>query len=133
MDVWEYFDSKRREISEASLTADEDLQLIALEGSDGQRGRVWGRIGLSERTFLQVSERVVVRESGVHREEYGYFLIIDGAEIWGYERDLTHDPPVHRHDRHHRRESCDPVSFKQALEMAWDAASDEDSWEPLDQ
>jgi hypothetical protein len=134
VDVWEYFESKRREVSEASLVLDEgDLQFIVLDGSGGQRGRVWGRIGFTERTFLQVSELVVVAGSGVHRKEYAYYLIIDGAEVWGYERDLTHDPAVHRHDRNHNREPCDAVSFKQVLEMAWETASEEDSWEPMDE
>lgn len=134
MDVWEYFNSKRREIAGASLTLDEDeLQFVALEGSQGQRGRVWGRIGFTERTFLQVSELVVVTGSGIHREEYAYFLIVDGAEIWGYERDPTHDPRDHSHDRMHAREPCEPISFKQVLELAWESASEEDSWEPMNE
>jgi hypothetical protein len=133
VDVWEYFESKRREISEASLSFEDDEFLFVAEaGSGGQRGRVWGRIGFTERTFLQVSELVVVTGSGIHREEYAYYLVIDGAEVWGYERDPSHDPAVHKHDRNHKSEPCEPISFKQALELAWETTSDEDSWEPID-
>jgi hypothetical protein len=133
VDVWEYFESKRREISAASLTVDDgDLLFMALEASDGQRGRVWGRIGFTERTFLQVSERVVVVGSGIHREEYAYYLIIDGAEVWAYERDPSHEIAVHKHDREHKSEACEPVSFQRVLDLAWETVSDEDSWEPMD-
>lgn len=130
MDVWEYFESKRREISDASLTTDESFVLAEEAGSSGQRGRVWGRIIISERTFLHVSESVVVVESGIHREEYAYYLVLDGAEVWGYERDPSHDDPVHRHDHDHRRFPCEPISFKDVLDKAWETASQEDSWEP---
>jgi hypothetical protein len=133
VDVWEYFESKRREISDASLSVDDDeFLLVELEGSNGQRGRVWGRIGFTQRTFLQVSERVVVVESGIHREEYAYYLIIDGAEVWAYERDPSHEVAVHKHDRDHKSEACEAISFQRVLELAWDTVSDEDSWEPMD-
>src|SRR4051812_38288808 len=95
------------------------------EGSHGKRGRIWGRILLTDRTFLQVSERVEVSGGSARRTEYAYFLVIDGAEVWGYERDPTHDPAVHKHDRTHARAPCEPVSFKRALEMAWESASEE--------
>jgi hypothetical protein len=134
VDIWEYFESKRREIAQASLTVDEaQLDFIALDGSNGQRGRVWGRIDFSERSFLQVSELVEVSGSGIHRVEYAYYMVIDGIDIWGYERDLSHDPAVHKHDRDHNREPCEPISFRDALELAWKAVSEEDSWEPLEQ
>lgn len=129
MDVWEYFESKKAEVERFGLTLDDHFLFAEEDGSDGQRGRVWGRIGLTERTFLQVSERVEVEGSGIHRTEYAYYLIIDGAEVWGYERDPTHKVDVHRHDRDHNSYPCEPVSFLEILEKAWGTASDEDSWE----
>lgn len=127
MDVWEYFESRRREISDASLTTDRGFVFAEEAGSGGQRGRVFGRIIISDRAFLQVNERLVVRGTGVHRDEYAYYLIVDEAEAWGYERDPTHPDPVHRHDRDHNRYPCEPVSFKQVLEKAWQSSSYEDS------
>ena len=62
-----------------------------------------GRILVSDRTFVHVSERVEVCGAGIHRTDYAYYLIIDGGDVWGYERDPTHDPAVHRHDRDHNR------------------------------
>ena len=67
------------------------------EGSDGRRGRIFGPLILQEDAFLQIHELVEVQNDHVHRLEYGYFLVIEGVEIWGGERDPTHDPPVHRH------------------------------------
>ena len=56
-----------------------------------------------------------------------YFLIYDGAEIWGYERDPLHDDmPVHRHDRDHRRFPSDAISFKEALTEAWKTVAAEE-------
>lgn len=129
MDVWEYFASKHKEIAEASLAVDDGFLFAEENGSGGQRGRLWGRIIISERAFLQVSERVVVVGSGIHRDEYAYYFVRDGSELWGYERDPTHDEPEHRHDRDHRRFACEPISFKEALEKAWETESQEESWE----
>ncbi len=124
MDVWEYFATKQREIEECSGALDEGFQMAA-QSVEGQRGRVWGRVLLNERAFLQVSERVRVRGSGVTRDEYAYYLIVDGAEFWGMERDPTHDPVDHSHDSDHNRAPCSPISLKGALERAWDTLSAE--------
>jgi hypothetical protein len=52
------------------------------------------------------------------------FLIMDGAEYWGYERDPTHDPPVHRHTYgHEERIEAGPVSFKSVCDLAWQEVS----------
>jgi hypothetical protein len=128
MDVWEYFVQKEREFADLSLTADrQSSDLFAEEaGSNGQRGRIFGNLNLDSPVpaFLAVSELVVVEGNHVRREEYGYFLVIKGVEIWGYERDLSHDPPVHRHTQgHQERLEADPVSFKEVAEMAWKEVS----------
>ena len=67
------------------------------EGPDRRRGRMFGRVHLAEHVYLAIHEVVVVVNDHVHREEYGYFLVIEGEEVWGEERDPTHDPAVHRH------------------------------------
>jgi len=79
MDVYEYFHSRERECRELSLAADTsfDEMFAEEEGSESQRGIMWGRLILSDRAFLNVWESVVVVGSGIHREEYGYYLIID--------------------------------------------------------
>jgi hypothetical protein len=97
-------------------------------GSNGKRGRVLGHAYLAEDAYLEIHEVVVVQDSHVHREEYGYFLVIEGVEIWGYERDPTHDPPVHRHTfGHSERIDSDPVSFKEVAALAWQELSRRES------
>lgn len=47
------------------------------------------------------------------RSEYAYFLVVDGEEVWGEERDLSHDPAVHRHTTSdHTREPAKPIAFR---------------------
>jgi hypothetical protein len=92
-----------------------------LAGSGDSRGRILTTFHLTDDAYLAVSETVVVQGRHIHREEYAYFLVIDGEEIWGEERDPTHDPPVHRHTGEgHDREDSVAVSFKEATEWAWD-------------
>ena len=94
-------------------------------GSDDRRGRIFGRYILTETAYLAVHEVVeVVDDSHIHRIEYAYYLIINGFEIWGYERDPNHEAEGlldHMHtEEHGQRLPSEPVSFKQAAEMAWD-------------
>lgn len=73
---------------------------------------------------LHLSELVVVEGNHVHREEYAYYCTSEGEELWGYERDPTHDPAVHRHTGlGHKREPWEPVSFREAAELAWEEVS----------
>jgi hypothetical protein len=92
-------------------------------GSSGKRGRIFGRVWLTETIYLAIHEVVVVVDGHVHREEYGYYLIDNGEEVWGEERDLSHDPPVHRHTEGHIREDAEPITFKAVVEKAWDEVS----------
>jgi hypothetical protein len=127
VDVWEYFDQKEREFSDLSLNPENDFAEMFWEeeGSHGKRGRVLGKLGLTERAFLEISEVVVIQNNHVHREEYAYFLVIDGAEVWGEERDLSHKPAVHRHvGPDHERHPAEPISFRAAAKRAWDEVSD---------
>jgi hypothetical protein len=121
MDVWTYFHQKEREFSDLSLATDPELGSLFTEeeGSNGKRGRIFGHVMLTDEAYMQVHEVVVVVNDHVTREEYGYFLILDGDELWGYERDPSHDPPVHRHTRGHASEPCEAISFKDCVELAW--------------
>jgi hypothetical protein len=129
MDVWDYFWQKEREFSDLSLTPDREFDDLFAEerGSNGQRGRIFGNLNLDSpvEAFLAVSKLVVVEENHVHREEYAYYLVVRGDEIWGYERDPTHTPAVHRHtEGHQERFEAEPISFKEVTEMAWKYVSD---------
>jgi hypothetical protein len=126
VDVWTYFEQRERECASLSLVADGPYADTVAEeaGSDGMRGRVFGRFWLTDEppAFLAVSEVVVVTTAEtVHREEYAYFLVINGEEVAGWERDLSHDPPVHRHiGPSHVREEAGPIPFRGAVELAWE-------------
>ncbi len=128
MDVWEYFEQRDREVAEQSAAWDSDFGSPYSEeqGSNGQRGRIFGRVVLSERAFLAVNEAVEIRGSGVTRLEYAYYLVYDEAQLWGEERDPTHTPAVHQHDRDHNRYPSSVISFKAALTKAWATIGAED-------
>jgi hypothetical protein len=128
LDVWTYFAQREREFEELSLAPDPPDAMFAVErGSSGRRGRVFGHVYLSDTVYLEISEVVVVQNDHIHREEYAYFLVMDGVEMWGYERDLSHDPPVHRHTfGHTSRIEAEPISFKEAVERAWQEMSLQD-------
>lgn len=126
MDVWDYFHQKEAECRDYSLVPETPFEQLCSEeeGSGGKRGRVFGRLGLSERAYLSVHEVVVVENDHVHREEYGYFLVIDDGEVWGLERDPTHDPPEHGHGEGHEPLAASRVTFKQVAELAWQTISE---------
>ena len=62
-----------------------------------------------------------MRGSRIYREEYGYFFVVDGEEVWGFERDPSHTPAVHEHGRGHARSQGQvaPVAFKDVVAKAW--------------
>ncbi len=123
MDVWDYFQRRQGEFDEMSVDGRE-VKFFETEGSDGLAGRLFGHVYFNERMYLDVQERVVIEDGTVRRIDYGYFLIADGVEFWGYERDLTHDPPVHRHTYgHEERIEAEPVSFKRVCELSWEEVS----------
>jgi hypothetical protein len=123
VDVYTYFEQRVRECAKLSVTIQGDLSemFAGLEGSNARRGRVFGQVIFSERVFLAVNELVEVQGNHVHREEYAYFLVIDGEEVWGEERDPTHDPAVHSHyGSAHERVPSHAVSFKEVVERVWE-------------
>ena len=119
MDVWEYFAQREAECEAMSVDS-RGLDFRAEEASNDQVGIMIGHVHFDDQTYLDVFERVEVRRNNIHRLEYAYFLIMTGVEYWGYERDPTHDPPVHRHTLgHEERVEAQPISFKRACELGW--------------
>jgi hypothetical protein len=93
-------------------------------GSEGMRGTIFGRLWLvPPNAYLAVYEKVECDSRRCERVEYAYFLVIDGDEVWGYEKDPTHEPPLHRHGDDHEREPADEVSFAEVAKMAWEEVS----------
>jgi hypothetical protein len=122
VDVWTYFEQKKREFDQLSLRPITNVgpMFAAERGSNGKRGKVLGLLGLTDDAYLKISETVVVRGKNIHRIEYAYFLVIDGEEVWGFERDLSHDPAVHYHiGPDHTREAGVSMPFKKAVTLAW--------------
>jgi hypothetical protein len=96
------------------------VEFYAEDGSSDQRGQLIGPVYFSDNAFLANHERVEVVGNAIHRTDYAYFLIIRGVEFWGFERDPSHDPPVHRHTYgHEERIDAKPVSFKRVCELGW--------------
>lgn len=129
MDVYEYFHTRERECREHSLHPERDFADVFAEedGSAGQRGMAYGRLNLTEKGYLSMFEEVVVDGSGIHRERYSYYMIYDGEEKWGYDRDPDHDPPDHGHEGpNHDRVDTGPVTFLQAVERAWETVTQEE-------
>jgi hypothetical protein len=120
VDVFTYFEQKERETRDLSLVPDgEFARMCAAEVGD-TRGRIFGRFWLTDNAYVQINESVVVQGHHIHREEYGYFLIIDSDEVWGEERDLSHAPAVHKHTGpDHVRGDSESISFRAFVEQAW--------------
>jgi hypothetical protein len=122
VDVWTYFHQRESECDDLSLTPIGGFwnMVAAEEGSNDKRGRIFGAFALMDEINLHVSEVVVVQNDHVHREEYGYYLVNKGIEMWGFERDLSHEPAVHRHvGSEHQHEDAAAISFRAVVELAW--------------
>lgn len=130
MDVWDYFDSRERECEAASLyplKAEFATMCWGEEGSDDRRGTWIGDLALTDDTYLKVSELVYIGDDDrPHREEYSYYLIHRGYEMWGYDRDPSHDLVDHGHiGTDHERVNCGERTFTQVVAEAWDRVSTE--------
>lgn len=130
MDVYEYFHSRERECREHSLVPEMEFPDIFAEeeGSGGKRGIVYGRLNLTDKGYLRMFEVVVVEGSGIHRERYSYYMVYDGDEKWGYDRDPGHDPADHGHEgTSHTRVNTGRVTFLDAVERAWETVTAEET------
>lgn len=134
MDVWEYFQQRERECRESSLVPSDNFptQYREKQGSGGQRGFVIGRYYLTDRALIEAMEIVeVVDGSHIHRLQYSYYLVVDGAEVYSRERDPSHNPAEHGHGRHHVRKDAGRISFVQFVTGCWEIVSDLPD-EPID-
>jgi hypothetical protein len=123
VDVWDYFIRREAECDEMSVDC-RNVQFFAELGSDDRIGTMVGRVFFNNEVYLAIHERIEIVDGAAHRTDYAYFLIMDETEYWGYERDPSHDPPVHRHTfGHGERVESDPVTFKKVCELAWSEVS----------
>lgn len=129
-DVWEYFEQWEHFCTDNSLHPDTSFERMcsALAESEDKRGRIFGRLVISDRAFLSVSELVVIENDHAYRKEYSYYLIIEGLAVWGYDRDPTHDPPDHGHGEDHAWLDTGTVTFKQVVDHAWETVTEREAF-----
>jgi len=130
VDIWDYFEQRRRKCEERSLVPMGGWADVFSEheGSAGKVGLMLGRFMLREGAYLKIMERVVAGGSGsdIHRLTYAYFLSVDGREIWGRERDPTHEPAEHGHGRDHEHVPVGRITLQDAIKEAWEALDEYD-------
>ena len=127
MDIWEYFLQKETEFRSFSLTPANDRGYAGMFFADSEnedrRGRILGGLDLTHPARIEISEQTeIIDASYAHRLSYSYYLVVDGAEVWGYDRDPTHPIPEHRHSgpEHGDGEAWDRVTFGEVAQEAWD-------------
>jgi hypothetical protein len=97
--------------------------------NDGKVGRVDGSVKFSDRTYLEVRERVQIDERGrPDRIKYSYYIVLDGAEFDGFDHAPDHPIATHRHDwRDHEKRYADRLrTLEEVIQITWTVASDED-------
>jgi hypothetical protein len=97
----DYFGDVLRLVDDYGLAFEPGCQMVKLRADPERRGRIRGRLGFSERTFLAVSEQIEIQDGEPVKRSYSYYLVFDEIEVWGHDNDPGHDPAVHRHDREH--------------------------------
>jgi hypothetical protein len=122
--VEEYMADRRRECDEMSLYPHQASVYAVDASSSGRRGRIILRLNMTERAFMEVHELVECQGNHVHRLNYGYYLVIDGQEYWARDFDDIHG--YHGHTLDHKRVAAGRVTFKEAVEMAWEIVSQEE-------
>lgn len=121
MDLISYFELQERNIAERSL-----LERIEVEiAPDDRAGTLEARADLRADTELDAHLRIYERAVAAGRNKvevvkYTYYLVVDGDEYRAWERDPTHDPPVHGHiGSDHKWIPAPEVTVAEALELAW--------------
>jgi hypothetical protein len=116
-DIWNYFEHRRAEFDQYSAAPDREMFEAA---PDGSRGRIFGNLGLGDRAFLRVFERIVVHTDRFEIEKYAYRLLVDEVHIYGWDKHPGHNPAVHCHvGPGEQREDCQEVTLETALEHSW--------------
>lgn len=124
----EYFAERQEECRRLSLADASPPKYLVEAGSEEKRGRIILSLHMTERATFAVSESIHIDDAnGLHRVEYGYYLLIDGQEYWSRDRDPIHG--YHGHTIGHERTEADRISFKKAAEEAWEIVSQEEDLE----
>jgi hypothetical protein len=125
----DYFGDCLRLVDHYGLAFEPGCEMVKLRTDPDRRGRIRGKVGFTNRTFLAVSEQVEMQDGEPIRLSYSYYLIIDGIEVWGHDDDPGHDPAIHRHSRKHAQRYPDQKrTLGEMLEKGWTTAGDEDFW-----
>jgi hypothetical protein len=131
LDTWDYFQQRRQKCEEQCLdpVGGWDEVFSEEEGSGGRRGIMLGTFAMRDGAHLKIYERVAVtahQGDDIHRINYAYFLSADGQEIWGRERDPTHDPAEHGHGYGHEHVEAGRVTLQDAIKEAWEVLGEWD-------
>jgi hypothetical protein len=128
MDIWECFARHEAELAQQSVAWDDQTDPYSAEaGAKDARGMVYGRIALTERSFLSVHELIEVVGDDATRRKYAYYLLYDGEPLWGEEFDPEQATDPHRYDRAHNRAPSSMISLADAVAEASTIAREEAS------
>jgi hypothetical protein len=123
----EYFAERREECRKLSLVEASPPKFLLEAGSDERRGLILS-LHMTARASMAVSESIHIDdEKGLHRVEYAYYLLIDGQQYWSRDLDSFHG--YHGHTIGHERTEAGRVTFKKAVEEAWEIVSQEEELE----
>lgn len=124
----EYFAERREECRKLSLFEASPPRFLVEAGSEEKRGRIILSLHMTARASMAVSESIHIDDAnGLHRVEYAYYLLIDGQQYWSRDLDTFHG--YHGHTIGHERTKAERVSFKKAVEEAWEIVSQEEELE----
>jgi hypothetical protein len=121
----EYFADIYELLHRNGLAFEDDV--VAWIRDDGRLGRLDGSIKLTERTYLDVRERIGIDDRGhPERLKYSYYIVLDGAEFDGFDHSPDHPIATHRHDRAHNTYEDRFRTLEEVIHNAWEVSSDED-------
>jgi hypothetical protein len=119
MEIWDFFEARDATLAARSAAWDDEPYPYSAEAnSKDLRGMVYGRIAVSDDSFLSVHEMIEIDGGEATRRKYAYYLMSGGAPLWGEERDPNLETAVHRQDADGTRVASEPISFEDALTRA---------------
>jgi hypothetical protein len=122
LDIWDYFEDRELEIDGYGAVPDRPLFEAA---PDDLFGRIFGNLGLTDEAYLRMQEWVAIESGAPVIVKYAYYLVIEELEVWGFEKDPSHDPPVHGHlGPGHEWVPAPEIDLGEALARAWERISE---------